>query len=224
MNSFRYYVNALSIIGAFVVHITMYSEAICCGKREIEICEKLQSISDIFESKLKSKINYKSVRGKYLRVIGLFLFTVILASITSFGELPDLYDDKFFMTPIMVTGVIVTRARWCQIALFLHILADNLNHLQITLKHHQIQSCEKVNEHLENGFERENIQYFREIYSHCWHIITLMSDSFGWSMIAFLARTTLEFINGAYWFYVNRNSFDSSELNFRKNKIPIVLS
>lgn len=218
-----YYVNALSVFGSVVAHVTMYAEAIFCRKREMEIYERLQTISEIFESRLNYPLNYKSLRAEYLRVAGFFLFTVILAFSTSFSKLPTLYDDKFFMTPLMVTGVIASRARWCQMALFLKILADNLKHLQIALKQHQFQSCENVNEHPENRFERENIQHFREIYSNCWCIVTDMSEYFGWSMIAFLAKTTLESINGSYWFYVNQNSFDSSQLNFRKMKKEILI-
>lgn len=213
-----YYVNALSVFGAIVTNVVIHVENILYGKREYEICEQLQIISDIFERRLNLRMNYKSLRAKYLRIVCLFVFTIILASVTAFNQLPSLYNDKFFMKPSMVMGVIMTRVRWCQIAMYLNLLADNLNHLKNTLNEHQISSFEHAyaNEQPDIRFDGEKIQYFREIYSICWRLITMMSDYFGWSMIAFVVKTTLEFINGSYWIYVNCNSFDSSWLTFRR--------
>lgn len=119
------------------------------------------------------------------------------------------------MTPVMVIGIIITRARWCQIALYLNTLADVLHHLQLTLKQQQLQSSTTSNEQ-SHSFVRENICYLREIYSHCCVIITMMSDYFGWSLIALIIKTTLESINGSYWLYVNQNTFHSTQLKIRK--------
>lgn len=210
-----YYVDALSVFGAIVTNLTIHLENIFYGQRENEICEKFQIINDLFKVQLNCKINYELWRLKYFKVMGFFLFSILIASISSFSTLPSLYDDKFFMTPIMVIGVIMTRLRWCQIALYLNMLADILNHLTISLKQHQKQSNKMFEQELSHSFVPDDIHYFREIYSHCWSIVAMMSDYFGWSMIAHLAKMTLESINGSFWFYVNQNTFESTQLTFR---------
>lgn len=57
-----YYVNAFSVFGAFVTNITVHLENVFCGKREVEICERFQAISEIFEIRLNCPIKYKSWR------------------------------------------------------------------------------------------------------------------------------------------------------------------
>lgn len=211
-----YYVNAFSVFGAYVTNITIHLENVFCGKREVEICERFQAISDIFEIRLNYAMKYKSWRAKYLRICGFFLLITLMASITSFSKLPHFFNDKYFMTPVMVIGTIITRARWCQIALYLNILGDILYHLQLSLKQHQLRSRSNPSDEQLHSFVRENICYFREIYSHCCAIVTMMSEYFGWSLIALIIKTTLESINGSYWLYVNQNTFDSAQLKIRK--------
>lgn len=212
-----YYVNALDMIASIVTHVIIHLEYMFGGKRENEICQMMQAIGDIFVKHLNYRLNYRAWQPRYIRVVGIFVLSYLLSSITSFSKLPDSYSDKFFMNPVMMAGIIMNRARWCQIALYLNMLADTLNNLQIALKQHQIRNgnCSTELRRIDGMFECKKICHFREIYSNSWHMITLMSDFFGWSLIAFLIKVTLEPINGAYWFYMNWHTFQSKQLYLR---------
>lgn len=212
-----YYVNGLSVFGSIATHLSVHFENIFYGNQEDEICEKFKNIYGIFASRLNYRLNYKAKRVKYVRIVGFYTFAIILSCTTAFSKLPDQYNDMFFMTPMMIFGVIITRARWLQISLFLNILSDTLEDLQSLLRQQQIRSSEETNEPSENRYTCQNIRYFRAIYSNIWLIVTMMSDYFGWSLIAFLVKVTLEFINGSYWLYVNWHMTQmSTALIFRK--------
>lgn len=141
----------------------------------------MQIISEIFGKNLNCRINYRSWHARYIRAVGIFVLALLLTSATSFSELPDSYSDKFFMNPLMITGTIMNRARWCQIALFLNLLADNLDHLQITLKQQQIRNGRISEEfsRIDSIGECKKLRHFRDIYSNSWYVITLMSNYFG---------------------------------------------
>lgn len=214
-SALMYYINALSIFGSFAIHATIYLESFFGGKQENEICEKFKLIDDIFTTKLNHRVDYKGRRNKYIPIIGIFMLAITMAMACSFSQLPDVYNDKYFMTPVMLIGVIVSRTRWCQIVLFLNIIADTLDDLQALLRQQQMQSCEQSEDEIRSGFNPERIRYIREIYSNVWFITTLMSDCFGWTLITFLIKITLESINGTYWIYINWKLFESSGLYLR---------
>lgn len=216
-SALMYYVNALSILGGFATHIASHMEVLFSGKREEEIYEKLQIIDNIFVTKLNHVIDYKTRRANYIKeTILTFVLVTISAIASSFISLPDLYHDKYFMQPILIFPMIINRFRWCYIALFLNNIGDILNDLQILLKQQQIHSCDDSSTQSNNKYARENIRYFREIYSYIWYTITLMSDCFGWSFIFFLVEFTFEFINASYWLYINLTVYGSIDLNIRK--------
>lgn len=208
-----YYINALSIVSNHAIHITILIENLFHGKREQEICDRFQGINDIFAEKFDYNIDYKMRRAKYLRqtILGFgCLFTFV--AVSTFTPLPEMYDDKFFMPPILILSVIVSNFRWCQIALFLNLVADTLDDLQTVIKQQQINQPTEI----ELNDAREKIIYYRQIYSNVWLITTLLSECFGWTLIVYLAKVVLEFINGAYWAYINLGLHQSTGLNVRK--------
>lgn len=174
------YVNALSLFGSIAVHVSICLESFLCGKKENQICEKLNQISNIFASNLNYNISYNVRRIRYIRNSGVFVFVIFTAIVCSFSTLPDAYHDKFFMTPIMLFSVVITRARWYQIALFLHIIADALEDLQFLLTKQQQLSFEQTNvNEPRSNYDPEKIRYIYEIYSNIWSIVALISDCFG---------------------------------------------
>lgn len=216
-SALMYYINALSIVSNIAMHSTIHLENIFYGKREHQICDKLKLINDIFATKFDYHADFKARSIKYIRhTVALYVSTFILISGSTFTPLPDLYDDKFFMPPILILSLIMTQSRWCQIALFLNIIADTLDDLQMLVKRQQAKCFQELTHHSELNDEFESIQHFRNIYSNVWLIVTLMSDCFGWSLVALLAKVVLEFINGSYWFYINLSLHQSIGLNIRK--------
>lgn len=216
-SALMYYVNALSVIGGFATHIGAHVEPLFNGKREKELYEKLQTIDNILVTKLHHVIDYKTRQAHFVnQTCLLFLLVTISATASSFMNLPDLYHDKYFMQPILIFPMIVNRLRWCYIALFLHNIGDILNDLQALLKQQQIHSNDESSASSQSKHARENIKFFREIYSYIWYIITLFSDVFGWSFIFFLVEFTFEFINASYWFYINLTVYGSVHLTIRK--------
>lgn len=67
-------------------------------------------------------------------MVPLFVIAAGLAYASAFTKLPDLYDDISVSHPAMIIDVIVLRVRWRQIALYLLLIADTLNDLQISLE------------------------------------------------------------------------------------------
>lgn len=187
-----HYVNALSLYSSFATYVIIYIENLFFGQQEEEICEKMKLIYEIFVTKLNYMTDYKVKRTKYLRTVGIFAVAFFLSSATAFSTLPELFHDIFFMTPVMLIGTFVLRVRWCQIALYLNMISDALKDLQIALTTQQMQSFEEFNEKGDNRFVPNKIRYIRKIYTHVWFIVTLMSDSFGWSMIIFLIEVRCE--------------------------------
>lgn len=217
-SSLMYYINCFTILGSFTTHLTSHLETLLHGKREADIYKKLQLIDHIFATKLNYMIDYQMKRAKYIKQIGsVFVLTIILAGASSFTSLPDMYHDKYFMQPILIFAVIVNRGRWCYIAFFLNAIADTLEDLQVLLAEQQIQSRKQNDESSESNFVREKIQYFREIYSNVWLVISYMSDCFGLSLITFLLEFTFEIISACYWIYINFSFYGSSDLNIRKS-------
>lgn len=211
-----YYVNSLTVIGSSITHIITHLETLFNGKYEEEIYEKFKIISNIFATKLNHMTDFKARRFNYIQqTIGIFIFATFLAAASSFTPLPELYYEKYFMQPNLIFAILIIRARWCYISLFLNTISDTLNDLQILLKQQQIKSCQYSSDQPEHKFEREKIRYFREIYSNVWFIITLMSNCFGWSLISFLVEFTFEVISASYWLYINVNYYEYTYLNIR---------
>lgn len=219
-SALMYYVNSLSVLGNFFTHLTIHLETFLCGKQEEAIFEKLNGIDDIFERKLNHKINYKSKRSTCIRkAMSVFILSTVLSICGSFISLPELHHDKYFMQPILIVAATINRIRWMYIAIILCSLADTLQDLQMLLRQQQIQSCEKSDDHgdgLTIAFARDNIRYFREIYSSIWLTITLLSSCFGWTFITFLVSYTFQTINALYWLYINLSVYKSMNLNIRK--------
>lgn len=219
-----FYINCLSISGTFATHITTHLETLLCGKRENEIHLRLKRINDIFATKFNHVVDHKARRLKYVRkIVSVFAFAWILSAGSSFIRVPVSNHDKYFNQPILILAVIIIRSRGCHIAIFLNIIADILNDLQILLKQQQIQSRQTSDQLIGIHYKRDNIQYLREIYSNVWLIKTLMSDCFGWSLITFLIEFSIEVINSSHWFYINLNAFGSNSLNIRKIYIQLEL-
>lgn len=210
-----YYVNTLNTFCSYATHLAIPFENLFYGKRENEICKKLKQINDTFATKLNYIPDYKARRNRYLyRPILIFVFDILLAYASVFVILPESdEEDASYVQPTVMIGIIILRVRWCQVALFLDVIADTLRDLQVLLKQQQLQSIKDTNNPLQNKFTRQRIQYFRDIYSNIWLITILMSDCFGWTLIAFLIKVTLELIKGAYWFYINTRVNESITLN-----------
>lgn len=216
-SALMYYVNTITTLGGLATHVATHLETLLNGKHEEEIYQKLRTINAMFVTKLNHATNFKTRSAKNIRqTVVAFVLSTLLASASSFTTLPDLYHDKYFMQPILIFAVIINQVRWCYIAIVLNVLADILSELHILLKQQQIQSCDNSNKQSDNKFARENIRYFRDIYSNVWFIVTLMSNCFGWSLISFLIEFSLESINAAYWLYINLSVYKSIHLNIRK--------
>lgn len=212
-----YYINTLCMFGGITTHLATHFEALLNGRREAEMLEKLAAINDIFVSKLKFVPDYSSKRLTNVRGILLaFIVTGLLASASSFTGLADMYHDKYFMQPSQIFPIVLNRIRWCYIAALLSLVADVLNDLQMLLKEHQIQSRDLSSEQLDDIHVRMKIRHLRDIYSSVWHVVTLMSDCFGWSLITFLIECSLEAITATYWFYINLTFYKSFEMNMRE--------
>lgn len=209
-----FYVNIMTMIGGFFTHITSHLEPLFNGKREQMIYVKLKQIDHIFTTKLNYKTDHRARHTKYFRqTVMVFLLSTLLAALSSFTSMPDLYQEKYFMQPIFIFPAFIARSRWCYIAVIMNNIADNLFVLQSLLKEQQKQSVDGNQNHQARG----RIQCVREIYSQLWTITTLVSGCFGLSLICLLFEFMLEAVLAAYWLYINYKFYGSSDLNNRKN-------
>lgn len=213
------YVNALSIIGQIAIHSAIHLENVFYGDREQEICDRLKHIYDSFATNFNYVPDYEMRRVKYIyKTVLFFVLMFIFASASAFTPIPAACDDKFFMPPILIPSMIMTLGRWCQISLYLNIIADTTNDLQGLIRQQQINNFQEHNQPTQTYEEFKNMQCLRKIYSNIWFITTLVSQCFGWSFLTFLAKVVLELLNGSYWFFVNLSLHQSIGLNIRKFK------
>lgn len=216
-NNLMYYVNSMGVLVYFIANITNHLEPFFNGKREAEIFHRLKMIDVIFSTKLHFTQEFRPLRATYLKQIAsAFILSAILATGSAFSSLPESHHYKYFMHPFLIVAVIINRARWCYIAILLKCLGNILNDLENLLKQQQLHSYRTSSGQSENRFTRENIRYFREIYSHISYITMVLSDCFGWTFMTFLVKFTFESINTSYWLYINWTVYMSTELNIRK--------
>lgn len=202
-----FYVHCMSVFGNFITHLTAHIETLFKRKYEIEILEKFNEINAIFSTNLHHVIDFKILRRKYLlETLVIFIVSGTMSAISLF--ISD-YDNTVRF--LLIYGIIVIRARGCQISFSLNYLADCLLDLQVLLKRQQNKCGRKT-----VLYPFENIRYFRDIYSNCWLIKNLISDCYGWSMISFLVQCALTMINLAYWSYINMKFYESIELSVSK--------
>lgn len=216
-NNLMYYVNSMGVLVYFIANITNHLEPLLNGNREVVIFQRLKTIDSIFSTKLHYTRDYRPLRTTYLQQIAsAFILSAILASGSAFVSLPESHHHKYFMHPILIIAAIINRSRWCYIAIILKCLGNILNDLQYLLKQQQLHSYKTYVGQSENRFTRENIRYFREIYSHVSYITMLLSDCFGWTFMTFIVKFTFESINTSYWLYINWTVYMSTGLNIRK--------
>lgn len=221
-SSLMYYINSLTVLGNSITNLTVHLEPVLCGKREIELFQKLKIVDGLFLNKLNHKLDYKAKRTKFMwRIVSAFILSCILCTASSFSTLPEQHHDKYFMQPILILACVTIRIRWCYIALILSSVAETLSDLQVLLRQHQIKNRKDSNKHHRNSDANDKIRYFREIYSNIWCIITLLSECFGLTFITFLLSSTLQSINASYWLYINMSIYKSMDVNIRKILISI---
>lgn len=216
-SALMYYVNSLTALGNFITHLTVHSEAVLCGEREMELFEKIKIVDTILTNRLKHQLNYKDRRRQFLRkIVSAFMVSCILCTASSFSTLPEQHHDKYFMQPILILGCVTNRIRWCYVAIVSSCVAETLNDLQILLRQNQIKNRKESKNGIENSDVYDKIRYIREIYSTIWCIIALLSDCYGWTLITFLLSSTLQSINASYWLYINMSIYKSMDVNLRK--------
>lgn len=216
-SNLMYYINSMALIVYFATNITTHLETLFCWKQEQEIFRRLETINEIFATKLHHMIDFKARRTTYVRqIVCAFILSSILSSASAFSTLPETHHYKYFMSPVLIIAAILNRTRWCYVTIVLKALGDILNDLQDLLRQHQLHSCDESSNHPESHHSRENIRYYREIYSHIWMTAASISDCYGFTIITFLTKFTFESINTAYWLYINWMVYKSIELNIRK--------
>lgn len=219
-STLMHYINILSIISHCGIFVVTYVEVLFYGKREAEMCEKFKEIADIFAVEFDHVPNFKVRRVHYMREpVLIFILAIVAVAVSTFTPLPTMYNNKFFMPPILIPTIVMSDGRWCQIALYLNVIADTLSDLKIMVEKHQLRNFEEIDQETPNIEAYKKVQHFREIYSNVWMITTLMSDCFGWTLIMLLSKVVLEFLNGCYFFYINMGLHQSISLNIRKFRL-----
>lgn len=145
------------------------------------------------------------------------VFLIVASAVTETSSSNDDIKARLF-NPLLIITIVITRCRWCYTALYLSMLADLLKDLHILLKQQQLKSFKKNKkiDPLERSKARERIRYFRMIYIQSSRIASLISDSFGWSLIALLIELTFKAINACYWLYINQKFYESNLLSIRE--------
>lgn len=204
-----YYVKMAGSIFGPLAHTIIHIEALLNGSNENQLYERFSEIHRIFATKLNYVIDYNKLSIRYGAISGIFIVPMIFTGVSFFYIEVEMSSQKSYLRIIMV-ATLITRCREYQITLALTALKDTLVDLEILLQRHQI-------EHNRTQQHPENIQYFRKIYSNAWLIKNLISDCYGWTMIALLAQVTLDMIQSAYWLFVNLKYFNSRNFTLRES-------
>lgn len=210
-----FYVNFVAVTGNFVSHTIAHLEPLFTRSNEQEIYRRLNEINEIFALKLNYVTNFNVIKRNFVRKTALFY--VCAASISfgySFFSLPTDISSMLLFLLNRIFAVIIIRARRCQAAFIVNSLSHILIDLQVLLKKQQ----KSYRPHTTNSssYCSENIRYLRDVYSNVWLIKNLVSNCFGWSMIAFLMEFSFDLINSSYWAYINIKVYESRSKIIRK--------
>lgn len=210
-----FYVNFVTVTGNFVSHTIAHLEPLFTRNDEQEIYRRLNEINEIFALKFNYVTNFDVIKRKFVRKTVLFY---VCAAFMSFGysffSLPTDVSSLLLFLLNRIFAVIIIRARRCQAAFIVNALSHILKDLQILLKRQQ----KNYRPHTTNSSSHcsENIRYLRDVYSNVWLIKNLVSNCFGWSMIAFLMEFSFDLINSSYWAYINIKAYESTSKIIRK--------
>lgn len=210
-STLMFYVNSISVSGNFLTHVVAHFEPLFTKKYEEDIYHKLNEINEIFALKLNYVTNFDVIRHKFIsRTVLFFTITACVSMGYSFYSLPADHHsmNTFLFLMNRAFGVVVIRARRCQLAFLVNMLSNILVDLQILLKRQQ--KNYRPNSINSGATSSENLRYLRDIYSSVWLLKNLISSCYGWSFISFLLEFSFDLINSSYWAYINIKIYDSS--------------
>lgn len=204
-----YYVKIMSLVIGTITHAVIHFEALFKGKCEKELLSNFFEIHSIFATKLNYTVDYNILRKKCIhQVSNVFILSIVLLGTSWYFYTMGEFLEKSFLVLLAGLAHIILRLRYYQIAVVLTLLKDCLADLDILLKRFQIIQQQQQNS--------ANIRYFRKIYSNAWTIQNLISECYGWSLIAMLTQFTLDSINTSYWIFINLKYYGAQNFTIRK--------
>lgn len=188
LGPFMVLVNWITLAGCFIHQITILIEAFLNGKNERKLHKTLLEIQIIFQKELNYPIDVDAMHKKFHR--NLIPFFIVLAC-WRFGEIAHsiVNHNKYVFVVVRIFNIIVECSRHLYIAVVLIILGDISNHLDVSLS----KTKDKLN---------DRIRYYRQIYSKMGILMDLISDCFGWTLLALLMRSAFDLINLVYYTYI----------------------
>lgn len=183
--------------------------------KEQQLFETLQCIDKIFKKKLKHDIDYRAQRRRQMRNICIYftvITTIIISSLSINISIARVNVRTFLGILFFAYVFVLSRMRVFQIALLVNAVGDLLAELEISMRRQQQRTKY-------NPARWKDVQYCRKIYSKIWHLSTLISDCFGYSMVLFVANSTVQIIGAAYWNYLNIDSINSSIVHLSEYSI-----
>lgn len=173
---------------------------------EQQLFETLQCIDKIFKKKLKHEIDYRAQRRRQMRNICIYftvIATIIISSLSINISIARINVETFLGILFFAYVFVLSRMRVFQIASLINAVGDLLAELKIMMQ--QQQQRAKY-----NPARWKDGQYWRKIYSKIWYLTRLISDCFGYSLVLFVANSTVQIIGAAYWNYLNIDSINST--------------
>lgn len=203
-NTLFIYINYSEFVTNLSSQLIAHIEAFMNRHRYQRLLDNLQQIESLFKINLNYQIDYGRFRWHHIwNVWGYFTLTFLLlyGSHLFFPSETDA-EESFTSFGIILYGYImlIVRLRTLQVNMFIRLLGDFQIHMNEVLAKHQ---CSNVYYAKRLNVDGEAILECNYIYMNIWHASKLISECFGWSMVATCVQSLVDIMNTVYWTFVN---------------------
>lgn len=215
LSSLSVIVSVLLFCGVVLANFITFIQVYSMRSYQEEMYEKFDQIASLFQNRLSTQIDYDHLRWKFYKKFLYLLLALIGTNLTQFIVI--LIFDKYFLYVLhMLIPIILLRLRCLQnvfyVDLINYFLCTIIDNLKFILNHNEGDGTLKFQyllvdyKYAWRNIERsryEQICILKEIYGKLWDISNLINDSFGWSLLAIITQSFIEFTTYGYWMFLS---------------------
>lgn len=214
-NSLSAIVGGLVFLGELLTHLIIILHAFVSRYDQLKALAEIGNIDEIFKKKILRPMDYPSLRKKYffkLTIIlliskGLLIFFLIFLSVGT-------RKSAFLYWLHTTFSIVVVNTRCIQNIFFVDLLRERLEYLNHRLQ--ELSHCnssknsklilyvESYNANQRNAIHDEynEVLALKQIYGMIWSACNLMNECFGWSILAIVTRSFINFTSHGYWLFL----------------------
>lgn len=211
------YVNYSEFVTNLAAHLILHFETMAKRNKHQELLESLCEISEELQSRLNLRIDLRRLRKRYLwKQGGVFAMTVAILFGSCFYFTPGYsFDDcsKIVGQLLYMYVMVVVRTRCLQIDTFIQFVGDMHENLNAIIAREQRKST-MYGKRMD--LDGEALLECNYIYLNIWHVTTLISECFGWSMVGITVQSSVDIMNTLYWIFINIDTVQSDDFTLSK--------